>query len=95
MKDVNWNNEKNDWLRKERGVSFEIVKYYIENEEYLDIIEHPNKEDYPNQRIFVIDIDGYIYGVPFVESETEIFLKTIFPGRTLNKRYLKKKEVLS
>ncbi len=88
MKDVNWNNEKNDWLRKERGISFEIVRYYIENGEYVDIIEHPQKERYPNQRIFVLDIEDYIYCVPFVESETEIFLKTIFPSRPFTKKYL-------
>lgn len=90
MKDVNWNNEKNDWLIKERGISFEIVRYYIENEEYVDIIEHPHRERYPNQRIFVLDIEDYIYCVPFVESETEIFLKTIFPSRSLTKKYLNK-----
>lgn len=93
MKDVNWNNEKNDWLKKERGISFEMVKYFIEKEEYIDIIEHPNKENYPNQRIFVLEIDEYIYCVPFVESETEIFLKTIFPSRAFKKEYFKKKEV--
>jgi hypothetical protein len=92
MKDVNWNNEKNNWLRNERGISFNAVKHYIENEEYIDIIEHPNKEQYPNQRIFVIEIEQYIYCVPFVETEEEIFLKTIFPGRALTKKYLKKKE---
>jgi len=95
MKDVNWSNEKNNWLKNERGIVFENVKYYIENEDYIDIIEHPNKERYPNQRMFVIDIDEYIYCVPFVENETEIFLKTIFPSRTLTKKYLKKKEVSS
>lgn len=90
MKEVNWNIEKNDWLKKERGVSFEIVKQYIENEDYVDIIEHPQKERYPNQRVFIIDIDGYIFCVPFVENKAEIFLKTIFPSRTLTKKYLKK-----
>jgi len=95
MKEVNWSNEKNKWLQKERGISFENVKYFIENEEYIDIIEHPNQERYPGQRVFVIDIDEYIYCVPFAESEAEIFLKTIFPSRTLTKKYLKKKEVSS
>ena len=92
MKDVNWDNEKNDWLKKERGISFEIVYHYIENEDYVDIIEHPRKEKYQNQKIFIIDIDGYIYCVPFVESETEIFLKTIFPSRAFTKKYLVKEE---
>lgn len=89
MKEINWNNEKNDWLKQNRGISFEFVRHCIENGEYVDIIEHPNKETYPNQRIFVLEIDGYIYGVPFVENETEIFLKTVFPSRTLTKKYLK------
>ena len=91
MKDVNWSNEKNHWLKNERGISFENAKHYIENEEYVDIIEHPNKESYPNQRIFVIDIDDYIYCVPFVESEAEIFLKTIFPSRALTKKISQEK----
>jgi hypothetical protein len=37
-----------------------MVKYYIENEEYLDILEHPKKEMYPNQKMFVLDIEEYI-----------------------------------
>ena len=93
MKDVNWNNEKSSLLMKERGISFEMVKYFIEREDYLDILEHPNQEKYPGQRIFVLEIDDYIYCVPFVESENEIFLKTIYPSRVLKKEYLKKKEV--
>lgn len=92
MKDVNWDTEKNNWLKHERGISFNIVKYYIDNGEYLDIIEHPNKKQYPDQRIFIIEIEGYIFCVPFVESEAEIFLKTIFPSRVLTKKYLEKKE---
>jgi len=41
--------------------------------------------------MFVIDISDYIYLVPFVESETEIFLKTIIPSRKATKQYLKEK----
>lgn len=58
MKDVNWSNEKNNWLKNERGISFENIKHYIENEEYVDILEHPNKEKYPNQRMFVMGRKG-------------------------------------
>jgi predicted nucleic acid-binding protein len=32
-------------------------------------------------------VDGYVYAVPFVESDTEIFLKTIIPSRKATKQY--------
>jgi len=27
----------------------------------LDTIEHPNRQKYPNQRIFIINIEDYVY----------------------------------
>jgi hypothetical protein len=33
-------------------------------------------------------IEGYAYLVPFVESENEIFLKTIIPSRKASKQYV-------
>jgi hypothetical protein len=54
----------------------------------LDIVQHPNQEKYKGQKIFIINIDNYAYLVPFVESEQEIFLKTIIPSRKATKKYL-------
>ena len=88
MKVINWNEEKNRELIEKRKVSFETVSRYIESEEIIDIYTHPNKKRYPNQRIFVIKIENYIYLVPFIETETEIVLKTIFPSRKATKEYL-------
>ncbi len=88
MKVINWNEEKNRELIEKRKVSFETVSRYIESEEIIDIYTHPNKKRYPNQRIFVIKIEDYIYLVPFIETETEIVLKTIFPSRKATKEYL-------
>jgi hypothetical protein len=55
----------------------------------LDIIEHPNQEKYKGQRIFIVNINNYACLVPFVESEREIFLKTIIPSRKATKKYLR------
>jgi len=84
----NWNSKKNQQLRDERGVSFEdiVLNIYLGNE--LDIYEHPNKEKYPNQKISVVLVEDYVYLVPFVETEEEIFLKTIIPSRKATKQYL-------
>lgn len=54
----------------------------------LDILEHPNQERYGGQRIFVVKVEGYVYLVPFVETEGEIILKTIIPSRKATKQYL-------
>ena len=54
----------------------------------LDIIEHPNPDKYPDQKVFVVDVDDYVYLVPFVETEECVFLKTIIPSRKMTKKYL-------
>ncbi len=83
-----WNSEKNSQLIKERGISVERVIYHIERNEILDIIEHSNPSKYPGQRMFILDIGNYAYLVPFVETETEIFLKTIIPSRKATRKYI-------
>ena len=54
----------------------------------MDTFEHPNQEKYPSQQIHVIEIESYVYLVPFVETEDEVFLKTIIPSRKATKTYL-------
>jgi len=83
-----WNSDKNEELIKERGISFERVIQHIENEKILDVINHPNTSKYPNQYMFILEIDNYAYLVPFVENDSEIFLKTIIPSRKATKKYL-------
>ena len=83
-----WSQEKNESLQKERGISFEEILFHFERGDLLDIVEHPNQRRYPGQRVFVVAIGDYAYLVPFVESEDEIFLKTIIPSRQATKRYL-------
>ena len=53
----------------------------------MDDIVHPNVIDYPNQRIFILKIEDYVYLVPYVESEYEIFLKKTIPSRKFTKMY--------
>ena len=83
-----WDPEKNELLKKQRGVSFEDVVFHIEAGDEVDVLQHPNPKRYPNQKVSVVLIEGYAYLVPFVESEIEIFLKTIIPSRKATKQYL-------
>lgn len=88
MKPTNWNVDKNLQLKTERGISFEEVLVAMSQGGLLDVIEHPNKDKYPNQRIFIVRIRGYAFLVPFVETDEELFLKTIIPSRSATKSYL-------
>lgn len=92
-KTIRYSLEKNEILKKQRGVSFEDVILSIESGDLLDDMEHPNKEKYPNQNVFIIliRIKEYIYLVPYVEDDESIFLKTIIPSRKMNKIYNKGK----
>ena len=81
MKIFNWDNEKNERLKLERGISFEEVVFCIENGQILNVLEHPNKKKYKGQRMYVVAINNYAYIVPFIDSENERFLKTILPSR--------------
>ena len=88
MKPVKWDTEKNIRLNEERGVTFEEVLAAISHGALLDVLNHPNTAQYPNQRMFVVRIRGYAYLAPFVENDKEVFLKTIIPSRKATRRYL-------
>jgi uncharacterized DUF497 family protein len=91
MKYFAWDNEKNERLKQERGVSFEAVVFHIERGDLIDVLEHPNQERYPGQRLFVVNIGGYAHLVLFVEGESEVFLKTIIPSRKATNMYLRRR----
>ncbi len=91
-KTIRYSLEKNEILKRDRNISYEDIILALESGNLLDDIEHPNKEKYPNQNIFIIlvQVKDYVYLVPYVEDEKSIFLKTIIPSRKMNKKYNKK-----
>ena len=84
---IRWNEEKNQLLQIQRGVSFELVLEKLEANDILDRRSHPNVDKYAKQEIFVLELNGYVCYVPFIEEGNEIFLKTIIPNRKLNKEF--------
>jgi hypothetical protein len=74
MKEFRWDIEKGALLKAERGVSFEeMIQAPL-----LGIAEHPNRT---NQKLLVFLFEGYVWVAPFVESDEELFLKTMYPSR--------------
>ncbi len=92
MKVFRWANEKNEWLKEHRGVSFEQVVILMERADVLETIEHPNQDKYPGQKIATIWIDDYAYLVPYVQESDELFLKTIIPSRKATNKYTRSKK---
>ncbi|MFH1877390.1 MAG: BrnT family toxin [Candidatus Omnitrophota bacterium] len=89
-KRIQWDQDKNRKLKEERGISFDEILACIENGKILDIREHTAVK-YDQEMLFIIELEGYVYYVPFVEDEQGIFLKTIIPSRKMTKEYLKGK----
>lgn len=84
-----WDEDKNIRLKLERNVSFEQISRIILEKDFIDILDHPQRHD---QQIFVLEINDYIYVVPFIMDENEnIIFKTAFPSRNLHKKYRGKK----
>lgn len=83
-----WNHAKNALLMAERGLCFEAVVAAAEADGLLDVLEHPNPNRYPGQRILVVCLNAYAYLVPCVETDNGLFLKTIIPSRKATRQVL-------
>ncbi len=92
MKYFAWDEDKNNLLKETRNISFEEIVLSLSNNKLLEVVEHPNKQKYPGQRIFIVEVRDYAYVVPFVEDEEKYFLKTIYPSREATNKYLNKED---
>jgi uncharacterized DUF497 family protein len=88
MKVFKWDLEKNEWLKSNRGICFEDIVFFIEKGNLLDIIDNPNRKEYKNQKIYIVEINKYVFMAPFYESEEGNYLITIIPSRKMTKKYL-------
>lgn len=88
MKTFKWNSEKNEILALNRGITFDEIVQKIQSGAKVIDTDHPNQKKYPNQKIMIVDVDGYAYLVPYVIDKDEYFLKTIIPSRKATKKYL-------
>ncbi|MCM2303146.1 MAG: toxin [Elusimicrobia bacterium] len=78
MTDLRWSSSKSEELKSERGVSFEEIILA----RLVGAKDHPSR---PNQSILLFELQGYIWVVPYVIRDDEIFLKTLFPSRKYTK----------
>jgi uncharacterized DUF497 family protein len=88
VKPIRWNSEKSLSFKAERGVSFEEVLSAISQGGLITVMDHSNRAKYGHQKMLVVAIRDYAYLVPYVESENEIFLKSIMPSRKATRDFL-------
>ena len=73
-----WSHEINAQLLANRGLCCEAVVAAIEAGDLSDVLEHPNPDRYPSQRVLEVQIGESVVLVPFVvDGEGALFLKTV------------------
>ncbi len=87
-----WSPEKNEWLKRNRNISFEQVIFHLGQGDVWAIADHPDQRRYPGQKLYFVIVENYIYIVPHVVEDKYIFLKTIIPSRKATRDYQKEKE---
>ena len=91
MQRYTWSPDKNEQLKRTRGIGFEEVVQAIQAGNLLDDLIHHNPTQYPKQRIYVVQINDYAHMVPYVmEPDGSHFFKTIFPRRQKTRQYLRR-----
>jgi uncharacterized DUF497 family protein len=88
-----WNPQKNEELKRKRGISFEEIALLLGAGKLWAVTDHWNPEQHPGQRVFLIPAGDQIYAVPYVVSGDAIFLKTALPSRKLTRQYRQGEEI--
>lgn len=90
---LEWNyafdSEKNARLLRERGISFDQIIALIESGKLIQVLEHADQARYPNQLLYEVDVDGYVYVVLVVHQGRTLFLKTIYPSHKATRKRTK------
>ena len=82
-----WDPQKNEWLKRERNISFEKIVFHLSQGDVWKLADHPDQENYPRQRVYFVIVEDYIYLVPHVVEKDCVFLKTIIPSRKATRAY--------
>lgn len=86
-KNFSWDPIWSQQLLKERGVSFEDVVFCVQKGGLRDLLRFRNPDRDPLQFVLVVEIDGYVYLVPYIETDDAFHLQTITPSKQATQRY--------
>jgi hypothetical protein len=81
---VIWKKEKNEWLKANRNLAFEMALAAVEQGLVIEDIPHPQRL---NQRLMIIAVGEYLCAVPYVTDGETMFLKTMYLDRKLRAKF--------
>jgi len=87
-----WDPKKNERLKLEKNISFEKIVFHLSQGDVWKITDHPDRSNYPGQKLYFVIVDSYVYIVPYTVENEYIFLKTIIPSRKATKMYKEERE---
>ena len=87
MPEYIWDEAKNELLQRERGISFDYVKYHLTSGELLGDVQNPNQERYPGQRLYIVRINNLAWAVPYRRTTDHVFLYTAYPSEKFTRIY--------
>lgn len=77
--DFVWDTSKNEWLKRERFLSFEEIAAMIQRDDYQDVRENPSRA---GRYCLVLQLRSHTGIVPsMIDAEDRIVLKTAHPSR--------------
>ncbi len=83
---------KSALLRKTRGIGFEEIVVLIEEGRLLAVLSHPNSDRHPQQEIYLVDVNGYVWVVPILKSNGIVRLITCYPSRKETKIFFRSRK---
>lgn len=75
-----WKPEKNEWLKRERKISFEIILEAIVDGGFKDLFEYRgSKQTHQGQKIMILEIQEELWKIPLsIQKNGLIFLRTAY-----------------
>ena len=70
-----WDPQKNEWLKRERNISFEKIVFHLARGDVWKLADHPDQDNYPGQRIYFVVVNNYVYLVPHVVKSDNVLPK--------------------
>ena len=86
-----WDPKKNEFLKANRGISFEGVIVHLGRGDIWKVTDHPDQVQHPGQQLLFVAMDDYVYMVPMEIRGDTLWLVTVIPSRKATREYRQEK----
>ena len=80
---ITWDPQKQEKLKRERGIDLDEIKALIENNYYFEILEHPSK---PGQYLIPLEYKSYVHVAVVKIEQNKMIIKTCYQSRKASKK---------